>query len=141
MIRQHFTIKQWDWRVSVFYSVSGYWTDEIMRSLERAGCSGKVLRGAYENLSAGEIDGGLTYSNLDRGETVMVIGKATSSEEFVKSWMHEMGHLKDHIATSCGISPHGEEIQYLGDDIIGKMWEVAHKFVCCECKPKVKRWR
>lgn len=136
MIYQRFRLPQYDWIVTVFYAVTTYWTDDIVRCLERAGCDGKNLRDAYEQLSLGKLDTGLTFSNKERGETVMVIALTSSAEEFMKSWTHEMGHLKDHIATTCGISPHGEEIQYLGDDIITEMWDIAHQFVCCKCRPK-----
>lgn len=141
MLRQRFKIHKFDWNVTVFYAVTGYWVNDIMNALERIGCEGEILHEAYEQLVCGDVDSGLTYSNKEHGETVMVIAKASSAEEFMKSWTHEMGHLKDHIASAFGISPHGEEIQYLGDDIITEMWDMAHKFMCCECKPKVRRWR
>ena len=137
MIRQRFRLRQYDWRVTVFYSVTSYWVNDIMNALERIGCSGDILHNAYEQLVLGDLDSGLTFSNMERGETVMVIDRTTSAEEFLKSWTHEMGHLKDHIATAYGISPHGEEIQYLGDDIITEMWDVAHQFVCCECRSRL----
>lgn len=39
-----------------------------------------------------------------------------------------------------GIDPYGEEIQYIGDDIIEKTWEYAKTLLCeCDCcKNKVK---
>lgn len=136
MIRQNFKLRQWDWRVTVFYAVTSYWTEEIISSLRRIGCSGKNIHDAYESLTLGNLDTGITYSNFEDGETVMVIALTSTPEEFMKSWSHEMGHLKDHIATAFDISPHGEEIQYLGDDIIGEMWDIAHQFVCCKCRTK-----
>mgnify|MGYP001550729438 FL=1 len=47
-----------------------------------------------------------------------------------------MGHLGDHISQTYGLDPHGEEIQYIGDDIVGKMWKVAKKFLCESCRSK-----
>lgn len=135
MIRQHFKLRQWGWRVTCYYAVHGYHIDDIIASLKRIGCDGEYLKAAYESLSLGDLDTGLTFSNKEIGETVMVIALTSSAEEFMKSWTHEMGHLKDHIATAYEISPHGEGIQYLGDDIITEMWDVAHQFVCCKCKP------
>lgn len=137
MIRQKFKLHKYDWTVTCYYVVTSYWVNDIMNELERIGCSGEILHNAYEQLVLSDLDSGLTYSNKERGATVMVIDKTTSAEEFMKSWTHEMGHLKDHIATAYGISPHGEEIQYLGDEIISEMWDVAHNFVCCECREKL----
>lgn len=141
MLRQRFKLRKYNWSVTCYYAVTSYWVNDIMNELEHIGCNGEILHEAYEQLVCDDVDSGLTYSNKERGKTVMVIALTSSAEEFMKSWTHEMGHLKDHIASAYGISPHGEEIQYLGDEIIGQMWEVAHKFVCCECKPKVRRGR
>lgn len=135
MIRQRFKLRKYDWTVTCFYAVTRYWVNDIMDALEHIDCKGEVLHDAFEQLVCGDLDSGLTYSDIKNGETVMVIALTSSTEEFMKSWTHEMGHLKDHIATAYGISPHGEEIQYLGDDIITEMWDIAHQFVCCKCRP------
>lgn len=56
-------------------------------------------------------------------------------------WRHECGHLATHICQALNITPYGEEIQYIGDDIVEKMWEYAHPLLCeCDCcKRKVEK--
>lgn len=135
MIRQEYKIEGYDWRVYAYYAVSTYYTDEIMQRLFDIGCGRSYLRRAYNNLISGKLDSGITYSNYDRRETVMVIALTSTPKEFAKSWQHEMGHLATHIAEADGLDPYGEEIQYLGDDIIELTWEIAHNFLC-SCQRK-----
>lgn len=104
------------------------------------GCDGAMLRTAYENMNSGKINTGVTYSNFGNRKTVMVIALTSSAKEFAKSWRHECGHMATHICQALDITPYGEEIQYIGDDIIEAMWEYAHPLLCeCDCcKHKVK---
>lgn len=136
MIVQQFYIDKYDWNVTCFYAVTRYYTDEIVDMLIDIGCRGKNLKDAYANLSSGNLNTGLTYSNFQLRETVMVIALTSTPKEFAESWRHEMGHLATHIAQTDNIDPYGEEIQYIGDNIVSEMWEVAHKFLCERCRPK-----
>ena len=73
---------------------------------------------------------GFTFSNLDKGVSIVAIALADSAREFMKTYVHEIGHVKSHIAQACNINPYGEEIQYLGDDIVGATWDVAEELLC-----------
>lgn len=125
MIRQLFTLPKYDWRVYSYYVVTKPNADEILDALVGIGCHGEDLQRAYANLTSGRLDTGLTYSNSDTRETVMVFAKTSSAKEFMQSYKHETGHLQSHIAQVFGIDPHGEELQYIGDDIVEATWEVA----------------
>lgn len=141
MIRQRFTLPRHRWTVYAYYAVDTYYTDEILDMMQSIGCDGDMLRAAYENMSSGDMNTGVTYSNFGTRETVMVIALTSSAKEFAKSWRHECGHLATHICKAFGIDPYGEEIQYIGDDIIEEMWEHANPLLCeCKCcKNKVKQ--
>ena len=91
MIRQQFDISKYDWKVEVYYAVDCYYTDEIMGRLYDIGCRGDDLRTAYENLSAGKPDTGLTYSNYGTRQTVMVIGITSSATQFQNSYSGSAG--------------------------------------------------
>ena len=136
MIRQEFTLEKYDWHVRVYYAVTTYYADEIVPLLYDIGCRGEALDDADENLTKSRLNTGLTYSNLYLRETVMVIALTSTAQEFAKSWRHEMGHLADHIAQAYDIDPHGEEIQYIGDEIVGKMWNISRDFLCECCRKK-----
>ncbi len=137
MIRQRFTLPGYgDWLVWAYYSVGHYYTDEIMAHLVEAGCRGENLEDAYRNLSSGHLNTGLTYSNLDTHETVMVIARTSSAEEFVNSLDHERKHLEAHIAQALGLNPYGEKICYLSGEIGQKTFRVTAPLMCDCCRQK-----
>lgn len=138
MIRQRFILDKYDWEVFVYYAVDDYYADEIIDLLYEIGCRGKNLETAYSNLSNGKLDTGLTYSNYQSRQTVMVIGLASSPKQFINSFEHETFHLKQHIAQAFDMDIWGEEIAYLSGDIAQKMFPKVKLFIC-ECgKHKVR---
>lgn len=134
MIAQDFFLDKYDWHVRVYYAVSSYWTERIVSDLELIGCRGNNLRRSYESLKRGDLNTGMTYSNLRKGETVMVISLTSSPKEFLNSWMHEMRHLSRHIEQAYGIDPYGEEAAYLAGIIGQKMFGTAKRFICEHCR-------
>ena len=73
------------------------------------GCRGRDLAKAVRNLRSGDRNTGIIYSNFQERETVMVISRTSSPEEFLNSWEHEKKHLARHIEQAYGIDPFGEE--------------------------------
>ena len=139
MIRQKFGITRYGWDVTVYYAVTDCHAGHIMRELERMGCSGDDLERAYSNLSSGEHDTGLTYSNAAKRKSVVVIGVTTSAAQFQNSLDHEKGHLCRHISQAMGIDPYGEEAEYLAGYVGQRMFEVARMFLCDTCREKMLR--
>lgn len=138
MIRQRFTLPDFEWTVYVYYVVTRPDADEILYMLDHIGCAGEDMERAVGNLMSGKCNTGLTYSNSSTRETVMVIAKTTTPMEFVQSWTHEIGHIADHIAQKYDINPHGEDIRYLQDEIIAETYPIAKQFLC-ECSLKKLR--
>lgn len=121
----------------IYYAVTCYRTNAIMAALKSIGCPDSIIRMSKENLSSCKLDTGLTYSNTDRRETVMVIGIASSSAEFLNSFEHEKKHLEAHIANAYNIPPYGEEIAYLAGDIAQMLAKDIQMFICnCDCCKK-----
>lgn len=138
MITQDFYLPKYDWHVRVYYAVTTYWRDRILRDLRRIGCRGTEWLRAKRSLTDGALNTGLTYSNFAKGETVMVISLTSSPAEFLNSWMHEMRHLSRHIEQARGLSPYGEPAAYLEGTIGQKMFPVAKGFICEHCRGKLK---
>ncbi len=136
MIRQEFTLDRYDWHITVYYAVHGYFVDEIMKDLERIGINGKHAIEARNMLSMGKLNTGLTYVN--NGEAVCVIGKASSAHQYANSIHHEIMHLAINIGKAEGLPLHGEEVCYLGGEIAQKMW-VKTKLLTSECGCYTKR--
>lgn len=139
MIVQDFYIPKYDWRVRVYYAVTTYWTSEILCELHRIGCRGEDFKQAYRNLSSGALNTGLTYSDFEDRETVMVIALTSSPGEFQNSWDHEKGHLCRHISQVFKIDPYGEEAQYLSGEVGQKMFPIAKNFLCEHCRKNLCR--
>ena len=134
MIRQRFELPKYGWTVYAYYVVTKPNAEEILENLVGIGCAGENLHNAYVNLTTGALNSGLTYSNSGRRETVMVFADTSCAKQFQQSYQHEIGHLKDHITQAFGISPHGEELQYIGDDIVDATWEIAKDLLCEHCR-------
>ena len=134
MIRQRIYLDKYDWLVYAYYSVGHYYTQEIISRLVRIGCNGKNLARAYANLSAGELDTGLTYSSGEKRTSVMVISNTSSAEEFFNSLLHEMRHLEEHICEASGIEPYGEPVAYLVGDLAREIYPTVGKLLCNCCR-------
>lgn len=142
MIVQEFYLPRVKWRVKAYYSVSGYYLCEILHELRRIGCRGDTLDDAYIQLYNCELNTGLTYSNCETRESVMVIAHTSSSQEFANSLQHEQNHLKRHIAQTLGIDPYSEEESYLAGEISAAMHPAARVLLCEDCRSKfTKRWK
>lgn len=136
MIVQEFYLRRVGWHVKVFYSVTGYYVGEIMRSLRAIGCRGRVLDDAYVQLRNGDLDTGLTYTNSYNRESIIVIAKSSSGAEFNNSLQHEQRHLERHITDFLGIDPNSEEAAYIAGDIASAMFSHAQHLMCDNCRNK-----
>lgn len=136
MIRQKIYLEDWDWHVKVFYVVTAPNAKEILKDLERLGCSGEDLKRAEKSLKTGDCDTGLTYTSHHIGESVVVIAKTSSGKEFMASLSHEFGHLANHIGLFYGFNLNGEEVRYISDELIEKSWPISRELVCDCCRGK-----
>ena len=130
MIKQRFILDNYDWDITVYYSVHGYYVDDIMEHLRLLGMSKPRLDKAYDNLSSSKLDRGLTY--VSKGKAVCVIGKASSASEYANSIQHEIMHLAIFIAIAEGIPLDSEEVCYIGGEIAKKMHPKT-KLLTSEC--------
>ena len=139
MIRCELYSPRCDWRVHLFFSVNEYWVDEIMDCLFYLGLDGQRAKTAYDNISSGDVNCGLCYSNYDKHESVVVIGKASNASELFNSTMHEFKHLSSHMAKACGLEETGEEIAYATGELAHDMWPLV-KHLFCDCCRKKKEY-
>lgn len=130
MIEQTVLLPGYNWLLRIFYSATSDDADTILEVLGRLDCSKKVLGKAAHNLRSGQLNTGLTYSSLKHRCSVMVIGKASSPDEYWNTIDHERGHVIRHISNALEMDPDGEEVQYLAGDIASYMAPIARLFVC-----------
>lgn len=135
MIHQQVKLEKYnDWLIDVYYGVTRFHVNTIMDKLHEIGCDGRSAKKAYENLSSGDLNTGLTYSNYEKRHSIMVVGVADSPEQFINSLTHEQAHVMTHIAKTFDIDMYGEEVCYLIGKIAQATFVVAKNFMCeCEC--------
>lgn len=107
-----------------------------MECLGEIGCDRESLGRAYENLTSGKLDTGLTYTNHARRESVVVIAKTSTALEFLLSLEHEFGHLACHIAKYYGFDLAGEEVRYICDSLMKRTWPISRGLLCDCCRHK-----
>ena len=136
MIRQEFELGRLGWIVKVFYEVSANDADEVLSALKECGCKGINLWKAERTIVNGGFNFGVTYSNYKTHESVMVIGRTSSADEFQNSYDHEKGHLQKQICQALNINPWGEGAEYLAGTIGQKTFAYAKHFLCEHCRKK-----
>ena len=136
MIRQDVYLERWDWYVMVYYAVDTYYMDEILEELEMIGCTYAVE--IEEDLTQHPYNNGLTYSNMRRRVSLVVIGLTETPDEFQNTYDHEKGHLAMHIAEEDRMDVFGEEFQYLTGEIGKQTFPRAKRVMCEHCRKDLK---
>lgn len=136
MIKTTLYISKYDWLVHCFFAVDCYYACEIINEMSWLGASRKVLAQSYALMSDDNLDGGITYSNYDRRESVLVTELTSNACEFFDSFIHETGHLATHIAKADGIDLEGEEVRYIQGDVSRALFPFCEKLLCDCCRKK-----
>lgn len=137
MIRQKITLPDYDnWTIYAYYATTRYAVDEIMERLWEIGMDANNARQAFENLSMGNLNTGLCYSNYSMRKSVLVIALTSSPAEFINSWHHELEHLESHIGKVFHLDPTGEDIAYLSGELAMEMYPRIKHLICDCCRHK-----
>ena len=113
MTEHEIYLEQYDWTVRVCYHAGRNDAMRIRKHLRELGCHGVPLEDACNLMIKGELNKELTYSNMDKRESVVVIGEASSYPECINSIGHEMLHVVQHISDCFLLDMYGEEVCYL----------------------------
>lgn len=138
ILAQEFTLTKWDWRVRVFYVVDLIPIDFIIEELYGIGCTERDIDNAVNVLDNGKDNRGITFSNDEERESIIVIGETSCPAQFSNSFDHEKLHLAMHIARVDNIDPFGEEIAYLAGEIGLQTFPIAKRFLCEHCREDLK---
>lgn len=134
MIKREFYLENVDWEITIYFDYVCTYSDMVIENLKEIDISDKKLKSAEDNLSACLYNTGLTYTSFIKRCSVIVIGETSSAKDFMKTYHHELGHAQTNICEFYDISPYGEEIQYVGQDIVEKTWDLAQKYLCDCCR-------
>ena len=134
MIKQTIYIDSIGWLVHAYFHKTRYDVDEIMERLWDLQCSSEIAQKAFNNLISDSLNMGLC--NYNTKESVLVVGRASSADEFFNSIVHELSHLQGHICDVIGLDPKGEEIAYYMGDLSRDIYPSISHLLCDCCRNK-----
>lgn len=137
MKRHEFHIVQHDWVVKAFVDTSLDDLDAILRELRSIGAGAEVIRLAYENLSSGKLNTGLTYASPWTRETVIVVSRASSAEEYFNSIVHEIAHAGVYTCDALGIDLKSEQAAYFQGGLARDLYPCIRELLCDCCHNKL----
>jgi hypothetical protein len=112
--------------------------DFIIEELYGIGCDEKDVDSAVKVLDSGDDNRGITFSNDETRESIIVIGETSCPAQFSNSFDHEKLHLAMHIAKIDEIDPFSEDLAYLAGEIGLQTFPVAKRFLCEHCREEMK---
>lgn len=124
MTEQEIYLEQYDWTIRVCYNVNDKDCSIIRKSLLKLGCKGEPLDDACNLIMENKPNKGITYSNIDKHQTVVSVGFTIEESEFVNSISHEMLHAVQHIAEKFSLDLKGEDVCYL----MGSLMQAVYLF-------------
>lgn len=113
MIIQRFKIPKYNWKVVVLHNITAKDETVVIKALEEICDNPNDIEKAKHNIRANNPNNGFIYSNFDTKQSLIVIGYASSSSEYVDTIIHEANHLQSHIATVFNLDEKGEDVCYL----------------------------
>lgn len=126
---QEFTIPKYKWNVAVYYYTGSYDIETIISKMKEMGAKRMYLEDARENMEQDRLNTGICYSSPSK-QSIVVIAKTSSPDEFMNSLAHEQKHLCSHIEQLYHIDSNSEEAAYLAGDVAKLMFPIAKKYMC-----------
>lgn len=126
---QEFTIPKYKWDVCAYYYTDSYDIETIIDKMKNLGARQVYLEDARENMEQDKLNTGICYSSPSK-QSIVVIAKTSSPDEFMSSLAHEQKHLCSHIEQFYHIDSNSEEAAYLAGDVAKTMFPIAKKYMC-----------
>lgn len=118
------------WTVDFFFFTEEYDIDTVLDCLYEHDADDYDIVRANRFMSSGDENTGFTYSNPRNRTAVVVIGPASSGEEFLNTLVHEIYHLSVAIASELGVELDSETPAYLSGDTILELAEIVYLLGC-----------
>ena len=129
MIIQRFIIPKYNWKVVVLHNTTVADKDFIIKTLKEICNDEEDINKAKSNINSNKPNQGFIYSNFDTKQSIINIGYASSSYEYIDTIIHEANHLHSHIATVYNLDEKGEEVCYLIAHIVKTIYKDFWKIV------------
>lgn len=132
MTTQTLYLERYEWEVRMFYDVSQRDFPTLYEALHTLGAEDGYIDDCLELLRTKNT--GITFTSLPKRESICVISRTSSADEFADTYYHEMGHVVRHISEYVGIAPYSEEEQYLAGDLSRQTFQKAKHYLCDHCR-------
>ena len=124
MIQQNLHIEEIGWSLRIFYCPkTSSQRSIVLQRLFDAGCTGKNYRRAMSLLNSGALNIGLTYTDKEERETIIVVGCSSDIAEFVNTLTHEINHFIEHVMEALNIESGTEDEAYF----TGELFELLYR--------------
>lgn len=121
------------WTILFLFSFDEYDMESIYDALVWAEAPESIIENVSENVYAGRLNEGFTYSEPSLRRTVAATGKAATGPEMLNTIVHEIVHIAQHISIEDGIDPLSEEVAYLCGDISSTVADIVCRLSCPKC--------
>lgn len=131
MIVRKVHIRHWD--ILFLFSFDQHDMERIYDTLLWVDAPDSIISNVAENVYAGRLNEGFTYSNPSLRRTVFATGLAENGPEVLDSIVHEIIHICQHVALEDNMDPFGEPFAYLGGDISREISDIVCELSCPHC--------
>lgn len=132
MIQRNLDIGRW--RVEFYFAPNGYDIDAVLDRLYDFGAGGRTMRRALNLMDSGKKNRGFTFSNPYERVALVMIGPTTDGKQFQNTFVHELRHLINGIASSLGIDLQGEPASYMTGDAAVELADIVCRLGCEHCQ-------
>lgn len=128
MQKKHFYIDKYRWQVDFFILDFCNEADKVIFSIGEYNIAQKIGK----KINEFGINSGLTHSK--GRQSIIVVGKSDSAEQFLNTLIHELHHLSVHIAKYYNLDPFGEETAYIMGDVVSILFDKIKPYICNCCR-------
>lgn len=118
------TVNNRPWHITIFLPISCYDVKEILSTLKSIDCSTENINTAFTNLTSGQMNNGLTFTNPQLRKTISVWAIATSPDQYLNLITHELHHLAVQIASANKLDLEEEDVCYINGDIAQHLYDI-----------------
>lgn len=127
MVHRSLTIR--DWTVDFLFSDEGYDEDLVLNYLYDNEAPYDIMLEANHLMKSGT-DRGFTYSDPMFKYALVVVGPASSGQEFIDTLVHEVFHLAVAVADKQDANLRGEVPAYIAGDSARELSDVICRLGC-----------
>ena len=118
------------WSVGFLFCIDEYDIDRIIDIMQETGAPIDVIDDAIRLMMSDKKNTGFTYTDDSRLVGIVVIGPASSKDEFIDTLVHEIHHLAVAIASHLGVDLDSEGPAYISGDLARGMAEYICNIGC-----------